>query len=232
MKTRILGLLSVGIAIVVFQAAPNLAADKTPPSDEQIEQLVKQLGDDSFDVREKATKELIEIGAPALPQLRKAIKDNKDLELRNRAKAIIDKIKSSPAAVRESLKATDVQDRKEACERIAEDPKTYKELLPQVVELIKDKDESVRDAATIAVAAIDPDNKAIADSKLAKAMVSGKYSKLLKRVEVPNDKESYGEFKDYGHYQATSYGGVDNIPEGYWVYVYPYWYIWGKMADK
>src|SRR6516225_55312 len=46
--------------------------------------LVRALGDKSFVVREKASKDLIAIGEPALPFLKKALKDG-DLELTRRA---------------------------------------------------------------------------------------------------------------------------------------------------
>jgi hypothetical protein len=51
----------------------------------------------------------------------------------------------------------------------------------------------------------------------------------LKVINVPQDKGSYGDFNDYGYYSSTSYAGYDNIPAGYWVYVYPDWYIWGNQ---
>jgi HEAT repeat protein len=236
MKLRVLVLVAVmALAGWLVAYAPITESSSSGSvSDEQIEKLIKQLGDDSFDVREKATKALVEIGAPALPLLRKAAADtNADIEIRNRAKAIIDKIKTSPAAVRESLKDKDPKVRKEAAETIVEDPAKYKELLPVLVDMVKDKDEGVRDAVSVAIAAIDPENKAIAGSKVVKAMVSGKYGKLLRRIEVEQDKNSYAEFYDYGHYPATAnYSGHENIPEGYWVYVYPHWYIWGSMKDK
>ena len=37
---------------------------------------------------------------------------------------------------------------------------------------------------------------------------------------------TYSNFNDFGYYQSTSYVGHDNLPAGYWVYVYPFWYIW------
>jgi|GEM_PF-521109 len=59
------------------------------------------------------------------------------------------------------------------------------------------------------------------------ASIDGKYSKLLLEINAPNDLNSYTRFSDYGHFPATeNYRGQDSIPEGYWVYVYPIWYIW------
>ncbi|MCH7727742.1 MAG: hypothetical protein IH991_14865, partial [Planctomycetes bacterium] len=66
---------------------------------------------------------------------------------------------------------------------------------------------------------------------LAKAQVGGKYTTLLKKIKVEGDYRGYSEFKDYGRYPATSYAGYTDLPAGYWVYVYPNWYIWKTMAD-
>jgi hypothetical protein len=52
---------------------------------------------------------------------------------------------------------------------------------------------------------------------------------------VPQDKATYGNFSDYGSpgrtthptvVAYTSWAGYNNLPPGYWVYVYPHWYIW------
>lgn len=70
------------------------------------------------------------------------------------------------------------------------------------------------------------------DAALEKAAVGGKYSKLLRKIEVPDDVTNYGKFCDYGHYTGTSWAGYDNLPAGYWVYVAPHWYIWGQCKDQ
>lgn len=62
------------------------------------------------------------------------------------------------------------------------------------------------------------------------ATVRGKYKSLLRRLNAPEDVEQYGRFNDYGHSQTRSWAGSDNLPEGYWVYVAPYWYIWGETT--
>jgi hypothetical protein len=63
---------------------------------------------------------------------------------------------------------------------------------------------------------------------LARAQVNGKYRNLLTKVAAPGDRSSYKDFNDYGWYAGTSYKGRRDLPQGYWVYVYPYWYIWGE----
>jgi Ca-activated chloride channel family protein len=63
-----------------------------------------------------------------------------------------------------------------------------------------------------------------------KATVDGKYRRLLKKIEVRRDASTYGEFKDYGHWDGTSYSGHSDLPAGYWVWVYPNWYIWGDVV--
>ena len=57
--------------------------------------------------------------------------------------------------------------------------------------------------------------------------VKGKYRNLKMKVYVPADEKKYGKFYEYGHYAATTYVGK-SIPEGYWVYAAPDWYIWGS----
>src|SRR5262245_15044900 len=66
----------------------------------------------------------------------------------------------------------------------------------------------------------------------AKASVGGKYVNLLRIVEAAEDAASYGEFRDYGHWDGTSYAGQVDLPVGYWVYVAPRWYIWGDEAKR
>jgi hypothetical protein len=62
------------------------------------------------------------------------------------------------------------------------------------------------------------------------ANANGKYRVLLRRLHVPGDCATYGSFNDYGSYGATSYAGHANLPAGYWVYRYPYWYLWSQVG--
>lgn len=61
--------------------------------------------------------------------------------------------------------------------------------------------------------------------------VRGKYKSLLRRLNVPEDSERYGQFNDYGFAETKSYGGSDNLPAGYWVYIAPHWYIWAETTQ-
>jgi hypothetical protein len=58
------------------------------------------------------------------------------------------------------------------------------------------------------------------------ASVHGKYGTLLRRIHCPEDLPAYHQFTDYGMYTGTSWHKYTNLPPGYWVYVYPDWYIW------
>lgn len=60
--------------------------------------------------------------------------------------------------------------------------------------------------------------------------VHGKYRRLLSKINVPQDKASYGLFSDFGMCACPSWAGYTNLPTGYWVYVYPHWYIWGDCV--
>src|SRR5262249_4130844 len=59
---------------------------------EQIAQLVKQLDHDDFDVREKATAELIRLGPTALPAVKKLLAGNPSVEAKRRAEEILEKV--------------------------------------------------------------------------------------------------------------------------------------------
>jgi hypothetical protein len=66
-------------------------------------ELNAQLGDDSFRVREKASRELAMFGPAILPLLRQTIRETPDLEVRRRARACAEEIQSrSPAALAEA----------------------------------------------------------------------------------------------------------------------------------
>jgi len=65
---------------------------------------------------------------------------------------------------------------------------------------------------------------------LDKASASGRYRELLHVLYVPQDKANgYNDFNDYGHYVGNNYAGYNNLSDGYWVYVYPRWYIWKEL---
>ena len=66
----------------------------------------------------------------------------------------------------------------------------------------------------------------------AKAGVNGKYQNLLRIVPAEGDAATYGSFHEFGRWEGTSYLGLNNLPQGYWVYVAPNWYIWGNSGDK
>jgi hypothetical protein len=59
----------------------------------KIEQLIQQLGSNNFRQRESASRELDALGEAALPELRKAAKNN-DMEVATRAKALCEKIEA------------------------------------------------------------------------------------------------------------------------------------------
>jgi hypothetical protein len=68
----------------------------TPLDLDKVKALIRQLGDDSFEVREKATQALIAIGEPAVPFLQQAAKST-DLEVVRRAERCLQAIVKDPA---------------------------------------------------------------------------------------------------------------------------------------
>jgi hypothetical protein len=65
------------------------------PDQERVAALVRRLGDDSFQVREKASADLVTLGTSALPFLRRALQDP-DLEIRRRAGECLKQIRRGP----------------------------------------------------------------------------------------------------------------------------------------
>ncbi len=64
----------------------------------------------------------------------------------------------------------------------------------------------------------------------AEAGGKGRYRTLLRKINVPADRETYGDFYDYGYWTGTAYAGQTDLPAGYWVYLAPDWYIF-KTCD-
>jgi len=199
--------------------------------DRKIEKLVEQLGHDRYRIREAATKELLALGKRAVPALRKALRST-DADVRLRAQVILNEIESGVPFLVGELSDKDPKVRKSAAERLGQLGDKAKAAVPPLVKALKDPDQSVREAVESAIAAIEPDNKAIAELAPARASVGGKYRKLLRKFKVEEDQASYGNFTDYGYYTGNSWRGHNNLPSGYWVYVYPNWYIWGEERMK
>src|SRR5262245_36720645 len=81
----------VGLACLAgVEAAHAEPAQGTNP--QRIAALIRQLGDDDFEKREAASKELDAIGEPALDALRKAAASGAEAEIRSRAKRIVESI--------------------------------------------------------------------------------------------------------------------------------------------
>jgi WD40 repeat protein len=64
------------------------------PSKQRVAQLIGDLDDDKFEVRDKATRELEAVGDEAEGALRKALAGNPSPEVRQRAKALLDRIEA------------------------------------------------------------------------------------------------------------------------------------------
>jgi hypothetical protein len=68
--------------------------------EKRLRQLIAELDDDDFTVREKATAELEKLAEAAEPALRKAVEDAASAEVRQRAKALVDKLEGKSAGER------------------------------------------------------------------------------------------------------------------------------------
>src|SRR5438045_7021205 len=70
----------------------------------QVQTLISQLGDDSFERREQASLQLVEIGELALDQLRQAQRD-KDPGVANRARECLEKIQAGKGSTSRLISA-------------------------------------------------------------------------------------------------------------------------------
>jgi hypothetical protein len=61
-----------------------------------------------------------------------------------------------------------------------------------------------------------------------KASVGGKYQHLLYVIKSPKDKDQYSNFKDL-EYVKNDFVVLKELSSGYWVYLYPNWYIWESL---
>src|SRR5581483_4353900 len=106
------------------------------------------LGADDFEERERAAKELIEVGAPALAALRRAA-EGTDLEVARRAKACIPEIERDEKvlAIVKELAATSGRDRARAIGRLSEFGAGAHKALPALMTALHDESNDVREAA-------------------------------------------------------------------------------------
>lgn len=79
----------------------NTTETLSPALKKQVSDLIDKLGNEEFDVREKAQRDLVKLGSPAFDMLKHAAKNNPDLEIRRRsersARAILNE---DPSALR------------------------------------------------------------------------------------------------------------------------------------
>ena len=93
------GLLTFLIATAPALSSQETQPDSTPPQQttKSVDDLIEQLGDESFKVRKAASKALADVGSKALDDLRAAAEDHDDPEVRMRAGRIIRRIEAAAA---------------------------------------------------------------------------------------------------------------------------------------
>jgi hypothetical protein len=102
-----------GAAVWALRASPEeavkLIRDRVPKATapdqgSRIDELIKQLDDDQFDVRENATKELIKLGKTAEKAVREVLAKPPSAEVKRRAEVILEKLKGGLAAAPDGLR--------------------------------------------------------------------------------------------------------------------------------
>src|SRR5687768_3452870 len=131
-------------------------------------------------------QKLIKIGKPAVPALRTALL-SADLEMKMRARQALLAIQTSLEYLLDELKSGDAKARIEAAEALVALGEKAKPAIPVLVKLLNGKDEPLREAVASALAALDPENKALEKVIPAKAHCNGRYARLLRKISVPQD---------------------------------------------
>lgn len=149
--------LPIPTLVALLLAWPLLGWSETPPprpapSLEEIKQLVKQLGDEQFELRENASLRLQEAGQTALPMLENAT-ESPDPEVRNRAWRLIDQFAGDgqiPALLFQ-LSCTSPPVRAVAAESLGKLEGKAQNALPNLIKATGDQTEFVRCSAQEAV---------------------------------------------------------------------------------
>jgi hypothetical protein len=89
--------MSVGILALVHEPAAGLGpiVPVEEPSAEAVAKLIAQLGAAQFRTREQASTELVKLGRPILPALRKAATAHTELEVRRRIEHVVIRIEAA-----------------------------------------------------------------------------------------------------------------------------------------
>jgi WD40 repeat protein len=93
--TRTLAIGGIGKSIQLFELSLN---EPTPKERERIRTLLDKLDEDAYGTREDASKELLQVGLVAEPELRRAAKESPSAEVRIRARRIRTAMLSQPRA--------------------------------------------------------------------------------------------------------------------------------------
>ena len=144
------------LVVAVSGADPESPPPKTA-DDAAVQRLIRQLGSEDFEEREKAIKDLVEIGAPALEALRRAAV-SEDAEVARRAKGCLPEIerdvKVLAFAVR--LTAKSAKERNGAALALYDFGQGAHKALPALIAALDDPDPVVRNTVVLALAALGP----------------------------------------------------------------------------
>jgi len=168
------------------------------------------------------------LGIDSCLRIPKEQRDARDLETLGllhyrRGNAYCDRKQFDPA-IRDYLQAIEhLQDKTNR----ASAEKKKDELISHCVSAIQGADNREKTLALVGLFNFDPTHKALDGVIAPAASANGKYAKLTYRLNRPAaTKKEIAEYSDSGTW--TPVGEL----EGYWVYSYPYWYVWGDVRNK
>jgi HEAT repeat protein len=126
-------------------------------ADTRVDRLIRQLGSEDFDERQQASKDLIEMGVPALPALRRAAM-SADPEVATRAKACIPviEVNEKVMALVPHLKSKSAKDRADTISLLGPFGAGAYKAVPALIVALDDDDADVRLRAVNMLGGIGP----------------------------------------------------------------------------
>lgn len=224
----------------------NLARDTAPWEDPKgVEALIKTLKEGDGTARLQAAKELAHWFGPeiksAQPALTAALKHDDPATRRAAAVALanafLDAAGACPALC-EALEDADAEVAVHAAGALGA-LRSKDKAASAALQAALAKKGALAEAAASALILGNPDIETQTPAVTAlleqRASVDGKYQKLSQRIKAPQDLLAQQFFQDRAaivgiNAAVPDYQGHKDVPKGYWVYVFPYWYIWSEQA--
>jgi hypothetical protein len=222
----------------------TLVGGNAPSEGEVVSLLAERTKDPNARVRWAAAQAIgtMKLGAKAAVSDLGPLLNDESRDVRAAAAEALGKIgpasKDTVPALTKALTDTVPFVRREAATALGGIGPDASSAVPTLVDLLNGNDQGLQDAVMMALENISPGLESkvpvLKDVRDRRASAGGKYADLARRLHDAEQMESVSIFQDAGLREGISnYRGHKDLPaKGYWVYLYPYWYIWGDQTKQ